>query len=478
MNNPRRFRRPAAGSPYHGHATARLTAAVTATAIVAAITAAGAIGAGAATAAPGCVPVTAILVPGTGETTPAANPAQPVGLLATVGNGLAARYGSGIDVRYLPYTAAPAPYRASENSGVQAMSTLLSGLCASTRVVLAGYSQGADVVGDTTAAIGRQQGPIDPSRVVGVGLIADPRRDPATPQLGTPTTGQGIAGPREDFGTLASRVRTVCATGDLYCSTSPQAAPAMSAIGRAFTGKPDLADPSSPSSGSTPDAGLNPSSVTRQVIIVLAGLAGVAANIPTIINDLAQLPPRLAAGDIPGVHQLAGDLNNQIAPLVDMASKVDLHLVARALTMAAPLDSSGTTGAAAQIVDVLAGVDVARVARDIGTAQEIAWRALGKLTGGDPLGAGADLLGLAPIGADLAGVAAAALTGDGGAHLSSLASNFAATTSPDTSAAFADLAREGSDAAHFYAGGVHQTGYDTAVRQVLDWLITQIDATR
>ncbi|WP_280433447.1 cutinase family protein [Nocardia brasiliensis] len=479
MANPARFRfsRPATtGSP------CRLPARITATAatvIAATATAATIMGAGTATADPECAPFTAILVPGTTETSPAANPAQPAGLLTTVGNGLSARYGGDIDVRYLPYPAALAPYRPSQNSGVAAMSSMLSGLCASTRVVLAGYSQGADVVGDTAAAIGQGRGPIDPLRVLGVGLISDPRRDPATPQLGQPATGQGIAGPRVDFGALAARVQTVCATGDLYCSTDPDAAPALSAIGRAFTSSnavPDAAGSvsASPAAGSD----LDPSSVTRQVVIVLGGLAEVAANLPTIVDDLGELPARLAAGDLPGLHRLTGDLNTQLQPLVEMASKVDLRLVARALTLAAPLDQSGTVGAAAQIVNVLAGVDVARAARDIGTAQEIAWRALDKLTGGDPLGGGLELIGLAPIGADLAGIAAAALTGEGGAHLSGLASSFTTMTSPDTSQAFADLAREGGDAAQFYLGGVHQTGYDAAVHQVLEFLTSQIDNAR
>ncbi|WP_156161843.1 cutinase family protein [Nocardia vulneris] len=474
MANPARFRFP---RPATTGSSCRLPTRITATAIAAAATAATIMGTGTAAADPKCAPFTAILVPGTTETSPAANPTQPAGLLTTVGNGLSARYGGDIDVRYLPYPAALAPYRPSQNGGVAAMSSMLSGLCASTRVVLAGYSQGADVVGDTTAAIGQGRGPLDPARVLGVGLISDPRRDPATPQLGAPATGQGIAGPRDDFGALANRVRTVCATGDLYCSTDPNAAPALSAIGRAFTSGNALPD----SAGSfTPAAGadLDPSSVTRQVVIVLGGLAGVAANLPAIVDDLGQLPARLAAGDLPGLHQLTGDLNTQLQPLVEMASKVDLRLVARALTLAAPLDQSGTVGTAAQIVNVLAGVDVARAARDIGTAQEIAWRALDKLTGGDPLSGGLELIGLAPIGADLAGIAAAALTGEGGAHLSGLASSFTELTSPDTSQAFADLAREGGDAAQFYLGGVHQTGYDAAVVQVLEFLTSQIDTAR
>lgn len=76
-----RFACPVALSRRRGRAPARLTAAVTTTALLAATAAV--IAAGTATAAPGCAPVTAILVPGTGETSAAANDTQPVGLLAT-----------------------------------------------------------------------------------------------------------------------------------------------------------------------------------------------------------------------------------------------------------------------------------------------------------------------------------------------------------------------------------------------------------
>ncbi|WP_460696655.1 cutinase family protein [Nocardia thraciensis] len=432
-------------------------------------------------AAPGCPRWTALLVPGTGETHPAADPTHTVGMLAPIGDGLRARYGPDIDVRTVGYTAAPAPYAPSETAGVQALTSTLSGLCESTRVVMAGYSQGADVVGDTTAAIGHGQGPLPADRVVAVGLISDPRRDPSTPQLGPAVAGEGMAGPRaQDFGALAGRVRTVCAEGDIYCATSPDASPALAAVGRAFTGNPTLLDddPSQDSAASTGTPGsLDPSSVTRQVVNVLAGLAGFTANVPAIVGDLAQLPPLIAVGDIPGLHRVSGDLNNLFNPLVRMADKADLHLVARALSMAAPLDTSGWTAVAAQIVDILANVDVGRVATDIGQAQEIAWRAVEKLTIGDPIGGGLELVGFIPVAADLAAATASALSGDAGAQLSGLAQTFTGSTDPAT-AALTDLARQGGDAAQFAASGVHQNGYSDAVRQVLEWLTSQLDGAR
>ncbi|GAB4588962.1 cutinase family protein [Nocardia sp. IFM 10818] len=465
--------RPATPPRRRGRAPARITAATTVTALLAATVTAAAIATGTATAAPACAPVTAILVPGTGETNATANPAQPVGLLAPLGNGLAARYGGDIDIRYLPYPAAAAPYASSETAGVHALSDLVGGLCSQTRVVLTGYSQGADVAGDVASAIGTGSGTIAASRVAAVALLADPRRDAATPQLGTTTAGQGVSGPRAaGFGALTNRVRTVCASGDLYCATSQESSPAWTALGRAFTGEGSdtSAAVSTTSSGGEIDAG----SVAQQVVLVASGLASFASGVPTLLNDLAALPGAVLAGNIPEAHRLSGAINQAFSPLVQLADKADLALVAHALELAAPMDTSGTTAIAAQIVAILARTDLARVATDIGTAQEIAWRATEKLATGDILGAGIELVGMVPVAADLAATAAAALTGTSSSG-SSLASSL--TNNPDTSNMLSDLARQGADAAQFYTSGIHQTGYTTFLPTVLDWITIQIDRT-
>ncbi|WP_280340908.1 cutinase family protein [Nocardia abscessus] len=421
-------------------------------------------------------------------------------MLAPLAQGLAARYGSDIDVRTLAYPADTAPYTTSQTQGAQAVTATLAGLCSGTRVVLAGYSQGADIVGDLATAIGNHRGPIPASRVVAVGLVSDPRRDPSTTQLGHPVSGQGIAGPRsQGFGDLADRVRSLCAEGDLYCSTSPQASPALAAVGRAVTSPPDpsqaQANPAPiprsmsapvPSSGagtvgtapampSASTGGLDPSRVLAQVVTVLGGLSGFAANVPAIVNDLAQLPALVATGDIPGLHRVAGDLNDQFNPLVRMVAGIDLRLVARALMLAAPLDTSGWVGVAAQIVGLLAGLDIARIATDIGRAQEIAWNAVEALATGDPLAALLALTGFAPVATDLLAATASAFTGT---QFGSLAQTYNATTTPATGTALADLARQGSDAARFAATGVHATGYTTtATTALLEWLEQAIDHT-
>ncbi|MFF4026320.1 cutinase family protein [Nocardia elegans] len=444
---------------------------------------------------PGCAKVTAVLVPGARDTdldTDTTGPSRsPSSVLDPIARNLQARYGSDLAVRTVPDSPSTSPTPdASGNPGQDALASLRSSLCPTTRVIMLGYSDGAQIAGDLATRIGHGQGPVPASRVLAVGLLGDPRRGSSTPQLGEPAGGQGVEGPRaQDFGELNDRVRTVCAHGDLFCSTSPDTDPVLTALGRAVsstdtapttdtttpstlavpstTPEPTTSWPTSPDSTPTaPGAigGLDPSQIIEQVATVLSGLAEFATNLPAIGNDLAQLPGLIVTGNIPALHQVSGDLNNQFAPLVQAVAEVDLHLVAQALTLAAPLDTSGWTAIAAQIVSILANLDIARLATDIGQAQEIAWGAVQKLTTGDPVGAAVAVTGLGPVAADLVTTAASALTGDGGTRLSTLAHTLTTATTPDTRTALDDL-----------TSGIHQNGYtDTTVGPVLDWLSGRI----
>lgn len=448
---------------------------------------------------PGCAKVTAVLVPGARDTdldTDTTGPSRsPSSVPDPIARNLQARYGSDLAVRTVSYS--PSPSRApgaSDSPGQDALSSLVSSLCPTTQVIVLGYSDGARIAGDLATRIGHGQGPVPASRVLAVGLLGDPRRGSSTPQLGEPAGGQGVEGPRaQDFGELHDRVRTVCARDDLYCSTSPDTDPVLTALGRAVSGTdttsdtdttttpsipvipnptadPTTGSPASPdSSQNAPGAlgGLDPSQIIEQVATVLSGLAEFATNLPAIGNDLAQLPGLIPTGNIPGLHQVSGDLNNQFAPLVQAVAEVDLHLVAQALTLAAPLDTSGWTAIAAQIVSILANLDIARLATDIGQAQEIAWDAVQKLTTGDPAGAAVAMTGLGPVTADLVTTAASALTGDGGTRLSTLAHTLTTTTTPDTRNALDNL-----------TSGIHQNAYTNAtVGPVLDWLSGRISTT-
>ncbi len=370
-----------------------------------------------------CPRWTALLAPGTYEITPTTGQTTP-GILTQLGQSLTARYGSDIEVRTLAATTTGA----GSVSGAE-LTAAVSGLCSDTRVVLAGYGQGAGVTGDLATSIGNNQGPIPASRVAAVALVSDPRRDPSTTQLGIPVTGQGVTGLRsQSFGALTERVRTLCLASDSYCSTTAESSPVLAAVSRALataasaptstvspttTAKAPTTTTSAPTTttGTASTGQLDASQVLAQVVTVVNGLASFTANVPAIINDLAQLPGLLAAADVAGLHRVSGDLNNQFNPLVELADGLDLRLVARALKLAAPLDTTGIATIAAEIVGVLAGLDISRIATDIGQAQEIAWTAAEVLAKGDPVAAFVALTGLAPIAADLLSATASAFTG-------------------------------------------------------------------
>ncbi|WP_280508410.1 cutinase family protein [Nocardia flavorosea] len=446
---------------HHRPARARRRAAHTA--LCAAIAATTVCGAGAATADPppgpaaaDCPRWTALLVPGTFETAPATDPAASVGVLTTVSESLATRYGSDIDVHTLP--------RTTEATGEQALAAALSALCSGTRVVLAGNAEGAATVGNLAAAIGNNHGPLSASQVVAVGLVSDPRRDPSTPQLGGSVAGPGIAGPRpQDFGELADRIRTLCPEKDPYCSAFSQESPALDAVVRALTTPPGQDPTTTAPVTAWPFTGeLTVSRLLTQVVTVVNGLSTFAANVPAIVADLAELPALLARGDVPGLHRVVGDLNNQFHPLVAMADGIDLGLVSQALALAAPLDTTGIAAIASEVVGVLAGLNITRIATTIGRAQGIAWNAAEILIAGDPVGAVLALSGLAPIAADLLAATASAFTGT---RFPSLAQTYAATTGTGTG----DPARQDGDTAV-------STDHDTAAL-LANWLTQMIDAT-
>ncbi|RBO79809.1 cutinase family protein [Nocardia puris] len=462
-------------------ARAALCAAIAATTVTA--------GVAAAEPTPGptttqCPRWTALLAPGTHQTTPTSGQATNE-ILTQLGESLTARYGTDIEVRTLAASSAGA------GSVSQAdLTAAVQGLCSDTRVVLAGYGQGAEVAGDLATTLGNRGGPIPASRILAVALVSDPRRDPATTQLGTPVAGQGVTGPRaHGFGELTDRVRTLCLDGDSYCSTTAESSPALAAVSRALTTAtaatttttPAPTSTASPTTtanapatttstpttniGSGATGQISASQILAQVVTVLHGLASFTANVPAIVADLAQLPALVTAGDLRAVHRVTGDLNNQFAPLVELADGLDLRLVAQALALAAPLDTTGVTTIAAEIVRVLAGLDISRIATDIGRAQEIAWTAVESLAEGDPVAAVLALTGLAPVAADLLSATAAAFTGTA---FPTLAQTYSTTSTGTTT-----TAPQNGGTAVFDA-----TGYDTAAPVLTAWIEQAIDQTK
>ncbi len=182
-------------------------------------------GGGSAVADSGCPSIDVVAVPGTWETGDQRNQ-------AVVGGGMLDGVTDGLpgseQVDYVDYPATAFPwegavYGASKEAAVknaEGIIRAMAGRCSSTRFAIVGYSQGADAAGDVAASIGTGHGVIPPAKVVAVGLLSDPSRSPVDAQVGPNVPGSGAAGIRPGgFGLLGDRVRTICAAGDLYCST-------------------------------------------------------------------------------------------------------------------------------------------------------------------------------------------------------------------------------------------------------------------
>ncbi|MDV6230535.1 cutinase family protein [Rhodococcus cercidiphylli] len=234
---------------------------------------------------------------------------------------------------------------------------------------------------------------------------------------------------------------------------------------------------------------LKPKTVVNQVVNVATGFTSL--DYQGIVDNLIALPQKVAALDVAGSHKIAGDLNNQFAPIVKMAAGVDLRTLAALVAMIP--DPSGSAQIASLVLSLLGNVDVIRLANDVGAIQEVAWKILE--TGN--LAAAAELL---PIGLDLASVAVGVLTGSSktsadqlGAQtqvtgqsaaigqqastgdFAGLAGSLVSLASSPGAGDAAELVGAGIDAATFFASGAHQSYGDFTVdstgRSALQWLI-------
>lgn len=183
----------------------------------------------------GCPDVQVVFVPGTYETKPGADPAVPVGLLTAVSGPLVKRFQGQpgrVSTYFVPYLAQfgnPTPYPDSEQDGVKQATAAIAATakqCPAASFALVGFSQGAASAGDLATTIGQGGGVIPAEKLIGVGLVSDPNRNPSTEKLiGPAVDGAGLGGFRpKDFGAVADRVVTFCAPGDLICATPAGAA--------------------------------------------------------------------------------------------------------------------------------------------------------------------------------------------------------------------------------------------------------------
>jgi len=121
----------------------------------------------------------------------------------------------------LPKLLEPGKYTESVNDGVNQTNQYLAGRCTSETYVLAGYSQGADVV----MSVYNLMSPSQKNRVLGVALFGDPRFNPAASPLDQGTFNwkpgaHGIFGqrpiPTADF---QAKARSFCLYLDVICNS-------------------------------------------------------------------------------------------------------------------------------------------------------------------------------------------------------------------------------------------------------------------
>jgi hypothetical protein len=198
-----------------------------------------------------CPDVQVIVVPGTWESASDDDPynptANPNSLMLKVSGPLSAEFDSSrADVYTVPYVAQfknptvltdrQTDYNTSRAEGTNRTRAKIAEVnknCPLTSFVLMGFSQGAVIAGDIAGEIGNGRGPVAADLVVGVGLIADGRRQPNQVEnvgpnpLGVgaeialdilPIPGINLTGPRPGgFGDLTDRTYSLCAPGDLIC---------------------------------------------------------------------------------------------------------------------------------------------------------------------------------------------------------------------------------------------------------------------
>ncbi|WP_242496877.1 cutinase family protein [Rhodococcus sp. Q1] len=321
------------------------------------------------------------MIPGTTETSAHADPTVPTGMLAAVGDALEQRFGKNLDVVYVPYPGEAffngTSYAESKSRGDKAAAELME-RCPSSKYLIAGYSQGAQIGNDLAVNIGHGLGPVTPQQVKAVILLANPKRGTEGATLiGPPLSGQGIAGPApEGFGKLAGKVFDICHPDDAYCNTDGQSTPFLASLGRIIANPPGAVDVSaelaSTASPQTPT--ITGTSTVAQSSLVdelsspgtwrnadLSAVFGAASQLAESVSSLDAAGPTstTSAANIARMTQQARLVSETLTPVDQARQWIDSNPGARETFTSAPEGSPEATTAG--VLDMLEQVDVPAV---------------------------------------------------------------------------------------------------------------------
>lgn len=339
-----------------------------------------------------CASTFNLFIPGTWETHENADPRQPVGMLKPVADAMKSAHGSAVETYTLPYMASAFDnghtYAASKADAVSKAKQVLADVansCPSTKFTMVGYSQGADAAGDIASDIGNGKGPIDASRVLAVGLLADPgagTKGAAT--VGPRTSGQGIADPRpQGMGALSGRVASICDPGDLYCSIEKGSSPLLGSLGSILS-----------KDAGAGDAAAAPGS---NVLLATALTSDFSeADLPALGADVATLGQQLTVPtvDIDQVASTARSIARTLAPLADLLRSGAANPAVNGQLLAAPVGSAEHNAG-----DVLTRAGQSDLEDAFNVAVEIADTA-NTLAGADSLNLPASALGVQTLAAN------------------------------------------------------------------------------
>ncbi|WP_254778520.1 cutinase family protein [Rhodococcus pyridinivorans] len=268
-------------------------------------------------------------------------------------------------------------YAESKSRGDKAAAELME-RCPSSKYLIAGYSQGAQIGNDLAVNIGHGLGPVTPQQVKAVILLANPKRGTEGATLiGPPLSGQGIAGPApEGFGKLAGKVFDICHPDDAYCNTDGQSTPFLASLGRIIANPPGAVDVSaelaSTASPQTPT--ITGTSTVAQSSLVdelsspgtwrnadLSAVFGAASQLAESVSSLDAAGPTstTSAANIARMTQQARLVSETLTPIDQAREWIDSNPGARETFTSAPEGSPEATTAG--VLDMLEQVDVPAV---------------------------------------------------------------------------------------------------------------------